>query len=220
MNDLVTIAKERLDHLEERARKLAWEKSFLQLAIHLMNELATAPGLENTLETVLRIISQNIGGTGAAIYYWMDSEVHVIDIFGRRERVDRIEDDMVRRVVETRAPVETESGFANTLATTRQFGKAWNWGFPLVVGTELVGVAALRGQTHVHHLFVRADLHGQGIARGLWQRLKAKAGDTTHFTVNSSLYAVPTYAAFGFVPTAEAQARSGVRYQPMALQAA
>lgn len=88
------------------------------------------------------------------------------------------------------------------------------------VGTELVGVAALRGQTHVHHLFVRADLHGQGIARGLWQRLKAGAGDTTHFTVNSSLYAVPTYAAFGFAPTAEVQARNGVRYQPMALQEA
>lgn len=88
------------------------------------------------------------------------------------------------------------------------------------VGNELVGVGALRSQTHVHHLFVRADLHGQGIARALWQRLKAGAGDTPRFTVNSSLYAVPTYAAFGFAPTAEAQARNGVHYQPMALQEA
>ena len=89
------------------------------------------------------------------------------------------------------------------------------------VGSELVGVGALRGQTHVHHLFVRADLHGQGVARGLWQRLKAgalTAGGAGAFTVNSSLYAVLTYAAFGFVPTAEVQTRNGVRYQPMALE--
>lgn len=90
------------------------------------------------------------------------------------------------------------------------------------VGNELAGVGALRGQTHVHHLFVRADLHGQGVARGLWQRLKAgalTADGAGCFTVNSSLYAVPMYAAFGFAPTAEVQARNGVRYQPMALQA-
>lgn len=62
--------------------------------------------------------------------------------------------------------------------------------------------------------------HGQGVARALWQRLKAGAGDTPRFTVNSSLHAVPTYAAFGFAPTAEVQARNGVRYQPMALQEA
>ncbi|WP_374483815.1 GNAT family N-acetyltransferase [Zoogloea sp.] len=63
-------------------------------------------------------------------------------------------------------------------------------------------------------------MHGQGIASALWQRLKAGAGNTPHFTVNSSLYAVPPHAAFGFVPTAEVQARNRVRYQPMALQAA
>lgn len=31
-------------------------------------------------------------------------------------------------------------------------------------GNELVGVGALRGQTYVQHLFVRADLHGSVVA--------------------------------------------------------
>ncbi|CAK0749021.1 hypothetical protein CCP1ISM_300002 [Azospirillaceae bacterium] len=145
MSDLVTLPKERFDHLETRLRKLAWEKSFLQLAIHLMNELASAPGLENTLEAVLRIISENIGGTGCVIFYWMGTEIYSIDLFGRRQRVDRIEDDLVRQVITTHESVETESGYENTLATAPEFTRAWNWAFPLLVGNELVGVIKIEG---------------------------------------------------------------------------
>jgi len=145
VSDLITLPREQIDRLENRARKLAWEKSFLQLAIHLMNELATAPGLENTLETALRIIAENIGGTRSVVYYWIGSEFYSIDVFGERLRVDSIDDMLVRQVIETREPIEQEAGFEATRATTKEFSKGWSWAFPLLVGNDLVGVIKIEG---------------------------------------------------------------------------
>ena len=145
MNDLVTIPQERLEHLEERARKLAWEKSFLQLAIHLMGELASAPGLDNTLEAVLRIISENLGGTGGVIYYWMGADIFSVDLFGERLQLAEITDPLVQEVIRTGEAVEWEVGFAETRTFAPEFCQAWNWGFPLLVGSELVGVIKVEG---------------------------------------------------------------------------
>lgn len=86
------------------------------------------------------------------------------------------------------------------------------------IEAELVGVAALRDNKHVYHLFVRPDCHRLGIAKRLWQELKSQAragGNTQGFTVNSSLYAVPVYVSFGFLPTGAAQAKNGISFQPM-----
>ena len=90
------------------------------------------------------------------------------------------------------------------------------------IDNALVGVAALREQKHIHHLFVHPDFHRQGIAQKLWLRLKGDAitaGNPGLFTVNASLYAVPVYLQFGFAPTAEPQTRNGVQFQPMQLAA-
>ena len=86
------------------------------------------------------------------------------------------------------------------------------------IEAELVGVAALRDNRHTYHLFVRPDFHRQGIAKRLWQQLKSQAiaaGNTQGFTVNSSLFAVPVYAGFGFRPAGEAQTKNGIHFQPM-----
>ncbi|HLD68581.1 MAG TPA: GNAT family N-acetyltransferase [Pseudomonas sp.] len=90
------------------------------------------------------------------------------------------------------------------------------------IDNALVGVAALREQKHIHHLFVHPDFHRQGIAQKLWLRLKGDAmaaGNPGRFTVNASLYAVPVYSQFGFAPSAEPQTRNGVQFQPMQLAA-
>jgi hypothetical protein len=86
------------------------------------------------------------------------------------------------------------------------------------VGQELAGVAAIREKKHVYHLFV-APKHHQGVAKSLWHFLKADAvaQGTSHFTVNSSLYAVPVYQKFGFTPICEPQLKNGIRYVPMQL---
>jgi ribosomal protein S18 acetylase RimI-like enzyme len=88
------------------------------------------------------------------------------------------------------------------------------------MGTKLVGVAALRDNKHIYHLFVHPEFHRRGIANKLWQHLKSEAlkheGAGT-FTVNSSIYAAPMYSRFGFAPTSEPQNKNGIQFVPMQL---
>jgi GNAT superfamily N-acetyltransferase len=89
-----------------------------------------------------------------------------------------------------------------------------------LIGLRLVGVAALRDNKHVYHLFFHPEYHRHGIARSLWTTLKEKAlnrGSNGFFTVNSSLFAVPACASFGFFADGAPQVRNGIRYQPMQL---
>jgi GNAT superfamily N-acetyltransferase len=64
----------------------------------------------------------------------------------------------------------------------------------------LVGVAAVRNDSHVFQLFVGTRYQGQGIARRLWERLcrdcVRRAGTRT-FTLNAAPGAVPVYLHMG-----------------------
>ena len=84
---------------------------------------------------------------------------------------------------------------------------------------ELVGIAGLREKKHFFHLFVLPKHQCKGIANSLWHHLKTDA--VSHgikmFTVNSSIYAVPIYRKFGFLPTSEPQSINGINYLPMQL---
>lgn len=90
-------------------------------------------------------------------------------------------------------------------------------GFLYIVAEDpegVCGVAGLRDSRHVYHLFVRREMHRQGLARKLWEQLR-NSSNSSFFTVNSSLYAVPVYRQLGFVPVGEKQSRNGVTVQPM-----
>lgn len=76
------------------------------------------------------------------------------------------------------------------------------------------GVIAMRDGSHLYHLFVRADAHGRGIARALWEHARGLSGHSS-FTVNSSLYAVAVYERLGFVAKAPPQAADGLVFVPM-----
>lgn len=78
----------------------------------------------------------------------------------------------------------------------------------------LCGFVALRDGSHLHHLFVRSGCHRQGIARALWQQVRTQS-DSSTFTVNSSLFAVPVYERLGFVATGAAQVAHGLAFVPM-----
>lgn len=80
----------------------------------------------------------------------------------------------------------------------------------------ICGVIALRGGSHIYHLFVREDRHRRGIARALWTHAQALSGHDT-FTVRSSPYAEPVYAALGFVREAPPRTDNGVTYVAMRL---
>jgi GNAT superfamily N-acetyltransferase len=90
------------------------------------------------------------------------------------------------------------------------------------VGETLVGIAAMRDDSHLIHFFVGTRWQGRGIARRLWERTMDDAlrrAGTRRFTLNATRCAVPVYQRFGFVATGpEGFSPSGVRTTPMALE--
>lgn len=87
-------------------------------------------------------------------------------------------------------------------------------------GQELAGVIAIKDATHVYHLFVAPAFQRQGVARLLWQtasQIVIQSGNRQGFTVNSSLYAVPMYAHFGFKVSGPPVHTKGIAFVPMAL---
>lgn len=81
---------------------------------------------------------------------------------------------------------------------------------------QLVGVIALRDQTHVYHLFVASEHQNQGLARQLWQHVQQHYPLADTITVNASVYAVPVYQRFGFVIQGERREQAGIAFVPMA----
>ena len=85
---------------------------------------------------------------------------------------------------------------------------------------ELVGVVALRDNSHLYHLFIAQAHQGRGLGRSLWLLVKQaaiRAGNGGLFTVNSSLNAIPVYLSFGFIPSGPKIEKHGVAYVPMRL---
>lgn len=84
----------------------------------------------------------------------------------------------------------------------------------------MVGVVAVKGNTHLYHLFVAERYHRKGIARKLWQRAMKEClleGNPGEFTVNSSSYAREVYKQLGFVAQSGPQEKHDVRFFPMKL---
>jgi GNAT superfamily N-acetyltransferase len=86
---------------------------------------------------------------------------------------------------------------------------------------QLAGAAALRDRRHLYHLVVAPAHQRQGLGRRLWstaQDAALAAGNPGEFTVNASLYGVPVYEHFGFVPAGERTILDGVVFVPMKLR--
>ena len=86
---------------------------------------------------------------------------------------------------------------------------------------RLVGVVAVRGNTHLYHLFVAEQYQREGIAKKLWQvamEVCLSNGNPGEFTVNSSEYALGIYKQFGFVAQPGPQIHKGVVFFPMKLE--
>jgi len=97
----------------------------------------------------------------------------------------------------------------------QRFHLAW-------LGEALVGIAAMRDDSHLVHFFVGTRYQGRGIARRLWQQAMEDAvrrAGTRRFTLNATRCALPVYRHFGFVATgAEALTPAGIRATPMAFE--
>ncbi|MEW5958276.1 MAG: PAS domain S-box protein [Chloroflexota bacterium] len=140
MSEMTTIPKAELSNLEERANKLAADKSSLQLIIRLMNRMSAVPGLDHTVENMLRNVLDVIGGANLSLYYIIDHDLYYADVYGEKKKLDHVADSLVKKVFESREPIEAEHEFGDTRMMTSEFSKTYTWVVPLLVGPELIGV--------------------------------------------------------------------------------
>lgn len=145
MSALTRLDPQQLARLEERARRLAEEKSYLQLVNDLMIKLSEVPGLDNIVEGILRLILDNLGGSNVGLYYSLGAQTHYADVYGRREVLTSVEDPMVRAAFQSREFVEELRDFADTKMLTPAFTQASHWAMPLMVAGQLVGVLKTEG---------------------------------------------------------------------------
>ena len=79
--------KEEPARQEERLRRLAQDKANIQLMMSLIASLTSVHGLEDTIEAMLRIVLEHVGGTNLSIYYTIDEALFYADVVGARRTV-------------------------------------------------------------------------------------------------------------------------------------
>ena len=130
-----------------------------------------------------------------------------------------------RVFAEFEAPIYTKAGieeFKNFIEHETIVDKISNnemsfWG--CFDKTEMTGVIATRGSSHISLLFVAPAYHRQGIARRLFHAMRNSLPDgTEEITVNASPYAAEAYRHLGFADTGEEQTKNGIRFIPMAYE--
>jgi PAS domain S-box-containing protein len=153
--DTVTIHAGKLAYLEERAKKLAREKAYLQLIMQLLIKIGSVKGLENTIEAFLGNVLNVIGGTNIMLYYRIDDTIHYADVMGLRTVLTAVEDELVQAAMANCEPIELEHDFVESRMLTAEFSKAYTWVCPLMAAADFVGVLkmenvslALRDMNH------------------------------------------------------------------------
>lgn len=84
------------------------------------------------------------------------------------------------------------------------------------VDSKIVAYISMRGENHLHHLFVDEAHQGKGIARHLWNTVMNLC-PSTEYSLRSSTYAVPVYEKFGFEISGDVTEKEGIQFQPMKL---
>ncbi len=147
MNEAAAVAadelREEIADLRQRNRRLAEEKSYLQLVIRLTDQLDPLPGLETMIERMLNNIVETIGGTNIHLWYWIGDTLHHQDFLGVRTEVDEVEDALARRALASGMLEEESLDAAAALLREGVIPGAWTWAFPLRAGNETVGVVKL-----------------------------------------------------------------------------
>lgn len=136
-----------LERLRDRARRLADEKSYLQLVLNLIDQIDPGPGLEAMVCRLLQGTIAAIGGLDARLWYWIESELYCATAMDGSGPVDALTDPVAVQVKVYREPVELRGTGADSLLQGAVLPQSWTWCFPLLVGDELIGIVKLE---HVH----------------------------------------------------------------------
>ncbi len=134
------MSNDELEKLRQRAKKLAVEKSYLQLIIQLMSRISMVSGLENTIDNLLHSVVDVIGGANLILYYQIDDETFYTDVYGKKQKLQTIADPQVAEAYRSGLPTEYEHHFKDTQLISAEFTNAYTWVYPLKVGNQLIGV--------------------------------------------------------------------------------
>jgi PAS domain S-box-containing protein len=137
--------------LHEQAASLAADKSRLQSIVDMMTRISGAPGLDDTIQRILQSVLDVIGGENVALYYLVDRILFYADVLGKRTRLDRIDDGLVKTAFDTRRPAQCAYDLQGTGIRTPELTKAHTWAFPLLVGEAVFGVLKIES--------LQIDLH-------------------------------------------------------------
>ena len=86
--------------------------------------------------------------------------------------------------------------------------------FVYVIENKIVGFITIKNKNHLFHLFVDKKYHKKGIAKELWNYIKAHY-DVSNMSVNASLFSTKIYESFGFKISGEESEYLGLKYHPM-----
>ena len=86
-------------------------------------------------------------------------------------------------------------------------------------GERIVGLMAMRGESHIVLVFTHRDYHRRGIASAILQALlndvRRENSDLRRLTLNSSPYGLPFYLHAGFQPADVEKTINGIRFTAM-----
>ena len=132
-----------IERMQLRVRRLAEEKSNLQLVISLIQRLNPLPGIDDMTHAMLHSIVDTIGGTNIKLYYWIEDQLHYIDFLGANKTLKEIDDPLAQQAAARREFVEQSGEASDALMHGDILPGAWNWAFPLPVGDQLIGVVKI-----------------------------------------------------------------------------
>lgn len=86
-------------------------------------------------------------------------------------------------------------------------------------GDRIVGLMAMRGESHIVLVFTHRDYHRRGVASAILQALlndvRRENPDLRRLTLNSSPYGLPFYLHAGFKPADVEKTINGIRFTAM-----
>lgn len=133
--------------------------------------------------------------------------------------------ELVKKVFdEFEAPEYSDEGIKNfyKFANVENIKKLLNENLKIVIVkdySKIIGMLAIRDNSHIGMLFVDKAYHQKGIAKYLIRYAKGLYGmNNTDITVNSSPYAVEIYKRMGFEILSNEKETDGIRSTPMVLK--
>lgn len=156
MNTNISPSQTELD-LRAKVRRLAEEKSTLQLVLSLIERLDTKPGIGDLINSMLCSIVDSVGGTNIKLYYWIGNTLHYVDFLGTETVLIEIDDPLVAQVVNEHKFVEVPTDSGDALLHGDVVPDAWIWTFPLLVNDELIGVIKIEN-LHIGGLALQSFL--------------------------------------------------------------